>query len=60
MPAYRLYRFDGSGKRIEKAHWIAADNDADAAQYARDKKFPTKCEVWERGRFVAAIPAHQA
>ena len=60
MPAYRLYCFDDAGKKIQKAIWVAGDTDAEAIQFARDKKYPTKCEVWERDRLVAEIPAYQA
>jgi hypothetical protein len=56
MPAYRLYRF-GRGGHIDKAEWIAADSDEQAAAFARAKKLPVKCEVWERDRLVAMIPA---
>jgi len=59
MPAYRLYLFDGLGKRIEHAQWVAADNDADAIQFARDKRYSTNCEVWERDRLVARVPAFE-
>lgn len=52
MPAYRIYRLDRAGK-IESAEWIAADDDEQAMELARQKGLP--CEVWERGRLVGRV-----
>lgn len=54
MPSYRLYRLDGSGK-IVSAEWVDAEDDAAAAQQARDRKLSVTCEMWERNRLVARI-----
>ena len=54
LPSYRLYRLDGSGK-IVSAEWVDAEDDAAAAQQARDRKLPVTCEMWERNRLVARI-----
>ena len=59
MPDYRLYCLGGTG-HIETAHEIIAGNDEDAIMIARAKKLTVKCELWERGRLVAKIPAHKA
>jgi hypothetical protein len=56
MPEYRLYCLDGAGK-FTNAHEITATDDADALARARELKLPVKCELWERGRLVAKIPA---
>jgi len=55
VPAYRMYCLDRAGK-IESAVWIAADSDEEAIAYAREKRLPTACEVWDRNRLVAEIP----
>jgi len=56
MPEYRLYCLDGAGK-FTKAHEISAADDADALARANDMKLPVKCELWQRDRLVAKIPA---
>lgn len=56
MANYRLYCLDGAGK-ITGAEWIEAPADADAVRIARDMNKPVRCEVWQRTRFVARIPA---
>lgn len=57
MPAYRLYCLNGGG-HISEAEWIAADSDEEAVEYALGKKHPVPCELWDRRRLVAKIPAH--
>jgi hypothetical protein len=52
VPSYRLYRLDGAG-RIVSADWIAADADAEAIRYARERVPESHFELWERGRLVA-------
>jgi len=59
MPAYRLYVLDGDGKRIRGAEWIAGDTDDEAIAFVRAKKLSDACEIWDRSRLVAAIPAHR-
>ena len=56
MPAYRLYCLDDAGK-FTKVHDIAADSDVEAIQHAADKKLGVRCELWDRGRLVAELPA---
>ena len=56
MPAYRLYRLDRAGK-IEAAEWIAADDDAQAIQLARETG--GACELWDRGRLVGRFEEGQ-
>ena len=56
MPDYRLYCLDGAGK-FTKVHEIAADDDAEAIEKASDKKLGVSCELWDRGRLVAELPA---
>ena len=51
---YRLYRLDGAGK-IVAAEWLSAEDDNEAAQQARDRKFPTTVEIWDRNRMVIRI-----
>jgi hypothetical protein len=57
MPEYRLYCLDGADK-FTKSHEIEAESDAAAIETARNMKLPVKCELWERGRMVAKLPAH--
>lgn len=59
MADYRLYCLDGAGK-ITKSHEIDAKNDAEALILARQMKLPVKCELWERARLVAKLPAEAA
>jgi hypothetical protein len=54
MAEYRLYCLNGAGG-FTKAHEITADSDEEALQIARDMKLPIKCELWERGRKIAAL-----
>jgi hypothetical protein len=58
MPEYRLYCLDGAGK-ITKAHDISANSDEDALMIARSKKMPMRCELWQRSRLVAKLPANR-
>ena len=58
MSDYRLYYFDGS-KHIETADWIEAKSDDEAIAIIRAKKLAVSCEIWERSRLVATIPAFQ-
>lgn len=59
MPEYRLYCLDGAGN-ITRAHEIMAPNDGDALARAKAMDLGIKCELWERRRLVAEIPAHPA
>ena len=59
MPAYTLYCLDSAGHVSRAPEHIAADNDEQAIAYARDKKLSVRCELWDRNRLVARIPAHE-
>lgn len=59
MTEYRLYCLDGAN-RITRAEAIGAANDDEAIEIARSMKLPIKCELWQRDRLVARIPAHTA
>lgn len=52
LPAYRFYRLDGAGK-ISTGDWIAADDDAQAMAYARDRAEGDRFELWDRNRLVS-------
>ena len=57
MPEYRLYCMGGDGS-FTKSREIVTDSDEAAIAFARQLKIPTKCELWERERLVAALEAH--
>jgi len=59
MREYRLYCLDGVGK-FTKVHEIEAESDEEALDAARAMKLPTKCELWQRDRLMAKLPAHRA
>ena len=59
MADYRLYCLDGAGK-IGSGEWIEAENDEEAIAFCRAKKLHVRCELWDRARLVAAIPAYIA
>lgn len=54
MANFRLYRLDGAGK-IASAEWLAADDDDQALEMARDLNAPTSLEIWDRNRFVGRV-----
>jgi len=56
MSHYRLYCLDGTGK-ISGAEWLEAHGDEDAIRSAKDLKKDVPCELWDRNRLVARIPA---
>ena len=56
MPDYRLYCLNGDG-HFAQVHEIGAISDADAIQQALDMKLSVKCELWQRGRLIARLPA---
>ena len=47
MPAYTVYRLNGTSRISEPPNYIAADTDEEAIEFARDKKLKVRCEVWE-------------
>ncbi len=59
MPEYRLYCLNDHGG-FSKSHEIDADDDKDALAQAKAMKLPVKCELWERGRKVADLPAYKS
>lgn len=61
MPEYRLYCLGGDGKisRITKAIEIAAGSDDEAIATAKALQQVVTCELWNRNRLVATIPAHR-
>lgn len=48
---------DGLGK-IGHVEMLEAKDDQDAAYLAYEKRLQVACEVWDRDRLVAKIPAH--
>ncbi len=56
MRGYWLYCLEGSNK-ITRSEWIESESDEDAIMIARAKKHPVSCELWQRDRKVATIPA---
>lgn len=57
MAAYRLYLMNGLGK-IGRVERLDARNDEEAVSLASARELPVDCEVWDRDRLVAEIPAH--
>ena len=57
MRDYRLYCLGGDS-RIAQGEWIDADNDAAAIELVRAKRLRLKCEIWDKNRLVAEIPAY--
>jgi hypothetical protein len=58
MADYRLYCLDGAG-HIGSGEWIDASSDDEAIALIRAKKLAVRCELWDRNRLVARIPAFQ-
>jgi hypothetical protein len=58
MPDYRLYCLADDG-RFTKSHEISAANDDEALLKAREMKLPVRCELWEKSRLIAKLPAHR-
>jgi hypothetical protein len=56
MTDYKLYCLDGTGK-IGSGEWIEATTDNEAITLVRAKKLAVSCELWDRNRLVARIPA---
>ena len=56
MPDYRLYCLDGT-THIANGEWFEAKNDDEAMAIVRVKKLSVNCEIWDRDRLVASIPA---
>lgn len=52
---YRAYTLNGVD-HIENAVWIEAGDDREVIAKAREMT-QLKCEIWERGRFVAKFDA---
>jgi hypothetical protein len=58
MSGYWLYCLDEAGK-ISQSEWLEACNDGEAIALAHAKNKPVRCELWERDRLVASIPAQR-
>lgn len=58
MSEYRLYCLNEQGN-FTKSHEIEATDDAQALDKARAMKLPAVCELWNRQRLVAKLPAHK-
>jgi hypothetical protein len=54
VPAYRHYRFDGSGS-ISSAEWLDASDDSDAVRLVCELKLKAVSEIWDRNRLVARV-----
>jgi hypothetical protein len=59
MGEYRLYCLNDDG-RFSKSHDILAADDDQAIEKAEELKLPVKCELWQQGRLVATLDAHEA
>lgn len=59
-PAKREYRVFllGHNDRITGSRDLEASSDEEAIAAARELKLPCKCEVWERARVLAELPAY--
>lgn len=57
MPTYRLFYRD-SGK-IQGTDDLEATNDAEAVSLVHARKLPVSCEIWDRDRLAARVPAYQ-
>lgn len=57
MAEYRLYCVNDRGG-FSTSHEIHAEDDSDALAKARGMKLPVACELWNRNRLVANLPAH--
>ena len=56
MVEYRLYGLDRDGECMNERSLGAAD-DADALAQVEIMQVRFRCELWERARFVAVLPA---
>jgi hypothetical protein len=58
MLRYLIYLLDGDGERANPSE-LGARDDAHAIDQAEYMQFPFACELWERTRFVARLPAYR-
>ena len=56
MPEYRLYCLNEQGG-FSKSHDITAADDDEALAKVRAMMLPEACEIWNRNRLVAKLPA---
>lgn len=56
MTDYRLYWLLEDGK-IASAEWIDAKSDDEAVVIVRARKASQRCEIWDRQRRIAEVPA---
>lgn len=59
MVEYRFFLLDGDGERTGERS-LGARDDADAIDQLELMQIPEKCELWERARFVLALPGSAA
>jgi hypothetical protein len=57
VPKYHLYCLDERGK-IHSDEWFDAESDQDAVAKVEAMHKPHACELWDKNRMVARIPAH--
>jgi hypothetical protein len=57
MVEYRLYGLDRDGECVNEQS-LGATDDADALAQVEIMQVRFKCELWERARFVAVLPAN--
>ena len=56
MPTYRVFLLGPKGRFIGSRD-LQAESDEEAIVAARELKLPCKCELWERARVIAELPA---
>jgi hypothetical protein len=54
---YRLYCISPDGRVLGPAESLEASDDKEALKAVKALMRPTKCEVWQRTRFVGEIPS---
>jgi len=57
MTEYRLYCLDRTGECI-KEHLLGAMDDCDALAQVEIMQVQSQCELWDRARFIVALPPH--
>jgi hypothetical protein len=60
MSDYRVFCMDGAGKICAAPESMEAESDDEALALIRAKNLSVRCELWDRTRLVARIPAHLA
>jgi hypothetical protein len=57
MAKYHLYCLDDQG-RIRNDEWFDAATDDQAVAAVKAMKKPHACEIWDRDRMLAHVPAY--